>query len=193
MMMNKLVILLLLIIFSIVGYQYFHTEEQHGPEVKISASTEMESSLWDNVLTKTYPTDNVLSVTLTPKKDYSNLSLNVISSGLNFVPNQPINYFSLTKKRVFEFKISVNDEYKKGSEVDYWVSVSDNNEPNSILTESFVYVVGKIKLSDWIRGNFWAIIMVIVLFVILVLAYTLDGKKLGPILSDIVSKLISMR
>ncbi len=185
--MNKSLIIILLLIIGVFIYsEYFKPGDQ--PEVTIKAETRMDSSLANNVLTEP---NYVLSVTLNTKKYYSNLSFNVNSDGLIFQP-QSFKYFTLNKKRVFEFTISAKDEYKKGSIVEYSVSVIDNNKPNSIVTKDFEYEVGKVNLVDMIKSYFWAIMLLFLLVIILTLAYILDKKKFGEIV-DLVKMLISIR
>lgn len=161
--MKKIIIGTILLILIIVAYIQIQK-----PEIEIIAKTEMESSLNNNILTQPYLTDNVLRITLIPKKDYSNLSLNITSDGLNFEPLQPINYFDLIKKRSFNIKIFVRNEYKEGSVVDYSVKVYDNNKQEVITTKSFEYEVGKVKLWDKIRSVFWGFMALVILALILI-------------------------
>ncbi len=191
--MKKILILLLIVGVLYVGYEYFKPEE-HGPEVEISASTEMESGLWDNILTKPYLTDNVLFVRLNPKKNYTNLSLKATSSGLDFVSNPPVNYFALTKKHVFKIKIIVKPEYKEGSKVDYGVSVIDNSQSDSITTRSYEYEVGKVNPIDYLKSIFWAFAMIVILVMfLLILAISLilvsGNKKMGQEVFQLFSSL----
>lgn len=190
--MKKILILLLIVGILYIGYEYFLPEGEHGPEVEISAHTEMRSSLFDNALTKQYSTNNLLIIALTPKKEYANLSINLTSKGLDFNSLQPTNYFDLPKERVFEFEISVKKDYKKGSKVDYWISIIDNNKLNSNTTKSFEYEVGKVDSFDSLKSNIWAIIMLIFIVIILALAYTLDKRRFGQ-LSEYLFKFIFMR
>jgi hypothetical protein len=112
----------------------------------------------------------------------TNLSFNVTSKGLNFEPLQPIDYFDLTKKRVFKFKISVKNTYKEGSIVDYSASVIDNGNHNTIIDKNFEYEVGKVRFWDKVRSIFWAFIFLIIT------ALILGRKKLGQAL-ELFSKL----
>lgn len=188
--MKKWLILLLIVGILYLGYEYFKPEEEHGPEVIISAHTKMDSGLWDNKLTKPYLTDNVLFVSLNPKKDYTNLSLNVISKGLVFVPPQA-NYFDLTKKHVFKFKITVKPEYNVGSKVDYQISVTDNSQPNSITTKSFEYEVGNVKFLDIIWSFLWAIAMIIFVVLLLILVLVSANKNVRREVSQLSSSILA--
>lgn len=174
--MKKIIIgsILLILIIAYIQIQ--------KPEIEISAKTEMESSLKNNILTEPYLTDNALFITLTPKKEYSNLSLNITSDGLNFEPLQPINYFDLIKKRTFKFKIFVRNEYKEGSVVDYSVNIVDNGKQDVITTKNFEYEVGKVKFWDKIKSVFWGFMALVIIVLIL------GRKKLGQVL-EIFSKL----
>lgn len=175
--MKKLIIVSVILLILVISYIQYQKSE-----IDISVKTDMESSLQDNFLTKQYLSDNTLSVTLTPHKEYTNLSLNVTSKGLNFEPLQPIDYFDLTKKRVFKFKISVNNVYKEGSIVDYSASVIDNGNHNTIIDKNFEYEVGKVRFWDKVMSIFWAFIFLIIT------ALILGRKKLGQAL-ELFSKL----